>query len=95
MFIILQIFFAQSRARDLLICQKHLCTSQLKPPPPDPRDWAGNLTFMQCYFLPYSPVSGDSFIVKTPGTIVLGCLPWPQSFFADLCYKHNSDFGLL
>ena len=23
-----------------------LCTSQLKPPPPDPRDRAGNLTFM-------------------------------------------------
>ena len=35
-----------------------LCTSHCKPQPPDPRDIAGDVTFLQCYISTFTPALG-------------------------------------
>ena len=40
-----------------------LCTSQCKPRPPDPRDIAGDVTFLQCYISTFTPALGGIWTV--------------------------------
>ena len=43
-----------------------LCTSQCKPRPPDPRDIAGDVTFLQCYISTFTPALGGIWTVTIP-----------------------------
>ena len=43
-----------------------LCTSQSKPRPPDPRDIAGGVTFLQCYISTFTPALGGIWTVTIP-----------------------------
>ena len=43
-----------------------LCTSQCKPRPPDPRDIAGNVTFLQRYISTFIPALGGIWTVTIP-----------------------------
>ena len=43
-----------------------LCTSQCKPRPPDPRDIAGDVTFLQCYISTFTPALGGICTVTIP-----------------------------
>ena len=40
-----------------------LCTSQWKPRPPDPRDIAGDVTFLQCYIWTFTLALGGIWTV--------------------------------
>ena len=44
----------------------YLCTSQCKPRPPDPRDIAGDVTFLQCYISTFTPALGGIWTVTIP-----------------------------
>ena len=44
----------------------NLCTSQCKPRPPDPRDIAGDVTFLQCYISTFTPALGGIWTVTIP-----------------------------
>ena len=85
----------------LTACKKKmLCTSQCKPRLPDPRNIAGDVTFLQCYISTFTPALGGIWTVTIPAPMapvskarrtlpsrgVWEHAPSPENFFDCFCW---------